>query len=237
VNVDGRRAPTRVLGGVRPRLIGYTRIPVGGPPRDLEQQAAAIRRGARRDHWEVCDLLTEEISGADLVRPVLSSAFARIDAGDADGLVVARLDRLACSLAHFGQLLRDARQRGWALVVLDVDVDLSHPVGRRNAQAFEKAADVERQLVAMRTTEALVAKRTAGVRLGRPRACPDAVLEQVVGAHVRGIGLRQIADELNRQGTPTPGGGARWYASHVSRLLKTQDAIRLIQDRAASTIC
>jgi DNA invertase Pin-like site-specific DNA recombinase len=238
MSADGRRIGAAATADPHAlsRLIAYARVQVDGPYHDIDRQLSAIRRGSRGRRWKVSEILTEEASGADLHRPVLASALTRIQAGQADGLVVARLDRLASSLGQFSGLIREARQSGWLLVALDVDVDLSDRVGRLNAQAFEKAADVERQLVAMRTTEALQAKRIAGVRLGRPRACPDNVLEQVVRLHVCGSGFQQIADELNGQGTPTPGGGPRWHSSHVARLIKTQDAVRLIQDYAELTI-
>jgi DNA invertase Pin-like site-specific DNA recombinase len=238
MSIDGRHGVTDH--GGRPhtllRLIGYARVQVGGSLQDINLQVAAIRRGSRGRRWWVTEILTEEAPGADLHRPVLASALARIGAGEADGLVVARLDRLASSLGHFGRLIRDARQSDWLLVALDVGVDLSDRTGRLNAQAFEKAAEIERQLIAMRTTEVLRAKRTAGVRLGRPRTCPDEVLEQVVGLHIYGAGFQQIADELNYQRILTPGGGTHWHSSHVSRLLKTQDAMRLIQDHGALTV-
>src|SRR5215470_10265970 len=34
----------------------------------------------------------------------------------------------------------------------------------------------------------------------------------------------EIAEEMNKAGLPTPGGSTHWWPSHVSRLLKTQDA-------------
>ncbi|MBL7499871.1 recombinase family protein [Frankia sp. CNm7] len=43
------------------------------------------------------------------------------------------------------------------------------------------------------------------------------------GAH-----LADICAGLNTDGVPTPGGGRRWWPSHVSRLLRTQDARHLL---------
>ncbi|MGW3327505.1 recombinase family protein [Streptomyces virginiae] len=72
-------------------------------------------------------------------------------------------------------------------------------------------------------------RRAAGARLGRPRACPDTVLRRAVLLRRRGATLAEIAKGFNGSGTPTPGGGAFWYPSHVSRLLRTQDAVRLLR--------
>lgn len=90
------------------------------------------------------------------------------------------------------------------------------------------------ELISIRTIEALAVKRAAGNRLGRPRSCPDTVLWRVVAARACGMKLIDIAADLNESGTPTPGGGPRWYPSHLSRLLRTQDAARLLTDLAAA---
>ncbi|SBW29147.1 hypothetical protein FDG2_6511 [Candidatus Protofrankia californiensis] len=50
------------------------------------------------------------------------------------------------------------------------------------------------------------------------------MLARVVIARVGGATLVEIADKLNVDGVPTPAGGARWYPSHLCRLLRTQDA-------------
>jgi hypothetical protein len=55
------------------------------------------------------------------------------------------------------------------------------------------------------------------------------VLEHVVTERARGATLAQIAETLNCASIPTPGQGRRWYASYVHRLLRTQDAARLMQ--------
>lgn len=83
------------------------------------------------------------------------------------------------------------------------------------------------EIVAQRIAEALAAKRASGTRLGRPRQCPDDVLTRVVSSRADGATLADIANRMNTGGFPTPGGGSRWYPSHVHRLLRTQDAQRL----------
>ncbi|MFJ5834674.1 recombinase family protein [Streptomyces sp. NPDC093089] len=85
------------------------------------------------------------------------------------------------------------------------------------------------EVISARTITALAERRAAGVRLGRPRVCPDSVLRCVVLLRLGGTTLADIADALNRSGTSTPGGGPFWYPSHVSRLLRTQDAVKLLR--------
>lgn len=80
-----------------------------------------------------------------------------------------------------------------------------------------------------RISAALAARRAKGLRLGRRRQCPDAVLHLVVSLKVRGAGPTEIARILNSRGELTPAGSDHWYPSHVCRLLQTQDARRLIE--------
>lgn len=57
--------------------------------------------------------------------------------------------------------------------------------------------------------------------IGRPRQCSDEVLLYVVTRRLDGALLREIAQELNDNEIPTPGGRTVWLPIHVSRLLRT----------------
>jgi DNA invertase Pin-like site-specific DNA recombinase len=214
-------------------LAGYTRLAIGDRPGDLERQASAIRRAGGNRGWDVRQIVAEHSPGGDLNRCILAGLLQRVRGGEYDGLVVARLDRLICSLAQFRRVFDDAYRSGWILVALDAGIDLSTQAGRHRAEELARASDYEGQLTGMRTAEALAAKKSAGVRVGRPRACPDDVLQRVVRLRSSEATLAAIADELNRDTIPTPGGGQHWHASHVSRLLKTQDAEILLKARRA----
>ena len=61
-------------------------------------------------------------------------------------------------------------------------------------------------------------------RVGRPRQCPDEVLERALTLERSRLSLRSIADALNAEGVRTPAGGQPWTKSHVFRLLKTAAA-------------
>jgi hypothetical protein len=52
----------------------------------------------------------------------------------------------------------------------------------------------------------------------RPAIAPD-VVDRIRDARAAGLSLRQIADRLNADGTPTAHGGARWWASTVHSVL------------------
>jgi hypothetical protein len=57
-------------------------------------------------------------------------------------------------------------------------------------------------------------------RTGRPPAVAPDVVQRIREARAAGLSLRQIADRLNTDGTPTAHGGARWWASTVRSVLR-----------------
>ena len=183
----------------------------------LDAQRAAIAAACKRKGWTLVEVHEDAgYSGKSVDgRPGLAAALAAVESGQAAALVVAKLDRLSRSVRDAAQLLEQAQRRGWALVVLDVDVDTSTPSGELVVNVMASAAQWERRIIGGRTREALAAKRAQGVRLGRPRSLPDAIVRRVVEAHERGEGWSAIARALNDDGVPTAQGGARWYPSTV----------------------
>jgi hypothetical protein len=61
--------------------------------------------------------------------------------------------------------------------------------------------------------------RPSPERTGRPPAVPPEVVQRIREARSAGLSLRQIADRLNAEGTPTAHGGRRWWASTVRSVL------------------
>ena len=56
-------------------------------------------------------------------------------------------------------------------------------------------------------------------RTGRPPAVAPDVSQRIRDARAAGLSLRQIADRLNADRTPTAHGGTRWWASTVRSVL------------------
>jgi DNA invertase Pin-like site-specific DNA recombinase len=100
-------------------------------------------------------------------------------------------------------------------VTLDPDIDTSTAYGKAMAQMVSVFAELERDLIAERTKEALAAAGLRGVALGWPRTMDETVRESIRRSRRRGQSYGAIARRLNRDGVPTPQGGARWYPSTV----------------------
>lgn len=214
-----------------PRVLGYTRVSTDeqhASGAGLAAQHAAIRAEADRRGWELVDIVGEDAgaSSATLERAGLAAALARLDAGDVDVLVVAKLDRLSRSVAQGAEVMERAKRRGWSLVALDFGLDTTTPAGEMVANVILSTAQYERRLIGQRTREALAAKREQGVRLGRPQVLPDAVVRRIVDEHAAGRSLRSIAAALESDGIPTARGGAVWHASSIRAALNSQAAHR-----------
>src|SRR5207245_2171781 len=109
-------------------IIGYVRVSTeeqADSRLGIEAQRAAILTEARRRGWDEGDLTFVEDAGytaKNLNRPGIQAALAALEAGQADTLVVAKLDRLTRSMGDFTNLLQAAAKHHWALVALDLQV-------------------------------------------------------------------------------------------------------------------
>lgn len=223
-------APRRAArtASARVRAIGYLRVSTGEQVESgagLDAQRAALVERADREGWDLEVVTDAGLSGKSVQgRPALVDALARLDAGDADVLVAAKLDRVSRSVADFARMLERSSARGWRLVLLDLGVDTSTPAGEFVANTIANSAQYERRLIGQRTREGLAAKRAQGVRLGRPSSLPSDVVARIVRDREAGVSLRALAAALTDEGVPTAQGGARWYPSTVRAVLQGQDA-------------
>ncbi|GGF13032.1 recombinase family protein [Williamsia phyllosphaerae] len=207
----------------RQHLLGYVRVSTDEQARSglgIEAQEAALRAEAERRGWELTILRDEGLSGKQ-VNPGLRDALGQLAAGLADGLVVAKMDRISRSLLHAVEILDMARSQGWALVVLDLGVDLTTPAGRALAGTMAVFAEFERELIRERTRAAAAAAKARGVKLGRPRMVTTAVARQIVELREQGLSYAAVAAALAEAGELSPAGRPTWQASTVRRICKS----------------
>ena len=199
-------------------MIGYVRVSTDEQADSglgLAAQRAALAAEAEKRGWTMVDVYEDAQSGKSLDRPGLAEALAAVEEGRAAGILVAKLDRLSRSLRDFADLMARARSKGWAIVALDLGVDLSTPAGEFMANVMASAAQWERRIIGQRTKDALAAKRAQGEKLGRPPTLPKDVVERIVAKRKAGEGQSAIARQLNAEKVPTAHGGAQWHASTV----------------------
>jgi len=204
----------------RKLMLGYVRVSTDEQARSglgLEAQEAALRSEAERRGWELVIFRDEGASGKQ-VNPGLRKALGELAAGLADGLIVARMDRISRSLLHAVEILDLAKNQGWALVVLDLGVDLTTPAGRALAGTMAVFAEFERELIRDRTRAAASAAKARGKKLGRPRQVTQEVARRIVELRDEGKSYDAITRELESAGELSPTGRPTWQASTVRRI-------------------
>jgi DNA invertase Pin-like site-specific DNA recombinase len=77
-------------------------------------------------------------------------------------LVCAKLDRLTRSAIDFYELNEQARKHGFALILLDIQLDTRSPMGEAMAGMVAVFAQLERRRISERTREAMQALKTSG---------------------------------------------------------------------------
>jgi DNA invertase Pin-like site-specific DNA recombinase len=205
------------------RIVGYVRVSTdeqGQSGLGLDAQRSAIEAAATARGWDIVQVVVDAgVSGATAfgARPGGGRALELVKAGEADAVVAAKLDRLSRSVPRFGELVEQAKRDRWALVALDVDVDMTTASGELVANLMAAVAHWERRAIGDRTRAALAAKKAQGVRLGRPKLVAPEVEARIVAARQAGATLQSIADDLNAEGITTPTGRG-WSAALVRKI-------------------
>jgi DNA invertase Pin-like site-specific DNA recombinase len=213
------------------KVAAYIRVSTDDQARNgvgLDAQRQRIVDEAERRGWDLTWFVDDGYSGARSDRPALQDALHGLKDGTYGTLVSAKLDRLSRSVVHLGSLLEQAEKEGWALVLLDFDVDTSKPTGRLVAHVLAAVAEFERQRIRERTREALAQVKAQGKRLGRPRQLPDDVVARIEGRREAGSTLAQIAEDLNGDQVPTAQGGRQWWPSTVAGVLRSVELDRAV---------
>ncbi len=202
------------------RLIAYVRVAprerVGLRP-DLAEQRALIEERAAQEGWQILRVVQDVRSGRNLRRPGLREALAACRAGEAEGVVVARLDRLTYRLADLADLAGEALRDGFALVALDLGLDLAEPGGRLAGEVLATAAEWNPPPL----TEP---GRRLGRRPGRPSSTPPALAARIRSLRDEGMTLQAICDALNAERLPTPRGGSHWRPTSLRSILAAEPA-------------
>jgi len=179
--------------------------------------------------------LSDTASGKALSnRGGLQYAFAMLMSGEAEGLIVAKLDRLTRSVRDLGTLLYRYFEKKYSLFVVQEQVDTRTATGRLMLNVLMSVAQWERETIGERTRDALRAKRKRGEKTGGDvpfgfdlaedgklveNREEQAVIRQVKLLRAKGYGYKRIADALNKQGYTTKQGKA-WNNVTAGRVVR-----------------
>lgn len=199
----------------------------------LEAQREAIERFAAAEGFSLVGWVQEVETGKGVDaltrRPKLAEAL-KVARKLKAPVIVSKLDRLSRDVAFVSNLMAEKVP----FIVTELGVDVDPFVLHMYAALGEK----ERHMISNRTREALQALKRRGVKLGNPsrkslkaaarlsaavrqtlaQTFADSMLPMIRGYQQSGLGLREIAEELNKRGVPTYRGTGSWTATQLSRI-------------------
>ena len=172
-------------------LVGYQRVSTKDQKLDL-QRDALLAAGVQERY-----LYEDRISGSKQARPGLMACLKALRPGDT--LVVWKLDRLARSLIHLLEVMRDFQEQQITLRVLDglgAHLNVATADGKLFFSMLGAFAEFEREMIRERVIAGLEAARARGHHGGRrPKLTADdeAFVREMVQA---GMAITKIAARL-----------------------------------------
>jgi len=208
----------------------------------LEAQRTKLRAYAVAMDLELVALCEDAgVSAKTLQRPGLRAALELLEQGKADGLVVAKLDRLTRSVRDLGELVDRYFHSRFSLLCLADSIDTRTASGRLVLHVLGAVSQWEREATAERTRDALAQIKADGVILGRegfgwkrgvvddaaPRLGKQPIesealtIRRLVEQRNVGRTFVQIAALLEAEGHATKRGG-RWHPTTIQRILRRE---------------
>jgi DNA invertase Pin-like site-specific DNA recombinase len=167
-------------------LIGYARTSTLEQKAGLEAQIESLRAVG-------CERVYEEQTSSVAFREALRDAleFSR----EGDTLVVTKLDRLARSVRHLGEIVDELECKAVGLRILDLGLDTSNATGKLMLNVLGSVAQFEREIMLERQREGIAKAKAEGRYKGRkPTAMAKA--NEVCALLKANLPKREIAQRL-----------------------------------------
>ena len=220
------------------RAIGYIRVSTDKQADhgvSLDAQAEKIKAMAVVREVELIEMIIDAGESAkSLNRPGMSRIKELVNGRKIDTIIITKLDRLTRSVRDLADLLELFERRGVSLVSVNESLDTATAAGRLVLNVMASVSQWEREAIGERTADALRHKKAIGERVGNIafgfRLAADGLhieqdeaeqeiidkIKELTGA---GFSLRDIANELNRQGFTTRRGGA-WKHQYIGAIIR-----------------
>ena len=160
----------------KPKTVAYLRVST--LEQDTEKNKAEILKFANDKDFGKVVFVEEKVSGKKSWKERKIKSIIN-DLGDCDRLIVPELSRLGRSMLEIMEMLSIARQKGIYIYAVKGGWELNGTIQSKvMAMAFSIAAEIERDLISKRTTEALRVRKAMGIQLGRPKGPGKSKLDQ-----------------------------------------------------------
>jgi len=139
------------------RVVAYVRVSSEKQVEEgisLDAQKAQVASYAALYGLEIIETVEEGLSAKTLARPGLARALAMLAAGRAEGLLVAKLDRLTRSVKDLGELIAGPFATS-ALLSVSEQIDTRSAAGRLVLNVLASVSQWEREAISERTAVAM----------------------------------------------------------------------------------
>src|ERR1700704_234880 len=169
------KSPKNERGIVKGQTFAYLRV--SKLEQDLEKNKMDILKLANEEQLGQVHFVEEKISGKVSWRKrKIADIVDNTQPGD--NLIVSELSRLGRSMLECIEILSVATEKGLHIYAVKGNWRLDGSIQSKIiAMAFAIAAEIERDLISQRTTEALQARKQQGMPLGRPRGVGKSKLD------------------------------------------------------------
>jgi DNA invertase Pin-like site-specific DNA recombinase len=161
------KAPKHEEKSVTGKTVAYLRV--SKLEQDLEKNKMDILKLANEEQLGQVHFVEEKVSGKVSWRKRKIADIVD-NAQPGDNLLVSELSRLGRSMLECIEILSVATEKGLHIYAVKGNWRLDGSIQSKIiAMAFAIAAEIERDLISQRTTEALQARKQKGLPLGRPK--------------------------------------------------------------------
>lgn len=213
----------------------------------IEDQVQRLKSFALLHDMEIIDIIREEgQSGKSMERPGIKRATELLDTQQADGIAVAKIDRLTRNVRDLIEFVdKYSDEKGYFIQSLSEYIDTSSAMGRMFLNLMGMFAQWERETIVERVKIGMAAKRLRGEVVGSPiRGCKRGgprnqfhvqdedyieIIKKIKDMRRKDMTLREIGKELINQGLyPKKGNTERWSPQQILRLSKVH--LNLVYD-------
>jgi DNA invertase Pin-like site-specific DNA recombinase len=168
-------------------LVGYART-------STLEQVAGLEAQLRELAQLGCKKIFSEQASSVGPRPELERTLEFLREGDA--LVVTKLDRLARSVTHLGEIVRTLEGKGVGLRIVNMGIDTTGPTGKLMLNILASVAQFEREMMLERQREGVAKAKAEGKYKGR-KPTARAKATEIMKLRAEGVSMAEIAERLS----------------------------------------
>lgn len=182
------------------KIIAYVRV--SSNKQDADLQELEIRRYADEKKMIISEVLSIQVSSHKTpLQRRIDEILEKLKSGDT--LIITEISRLGRSTSEVIQLINSLFDQKIRLIVIKQGLDLNaHDMQSKIViTLFSLLSELERDLISIRTKEALASKKAQGQKLGKPKGTIqkskfDKDLDQIKSYMKDGVSIRRISQNL-----------------------------------------